>query len=1088
MKKVFLGSAALVAVCFVILVIGPSLVDWTSYRRLIATEIEQTIGRKITIDGAVEAGLLPVPRLSLHGVSLGNLSGAASPLMGQAEKLEARLAFWPLLQGKIEVTSAVLHKPVIVLERLADGRGNWQFTGPEIGSDPIRPPLRFSDGLPFTSATINDGTFIYRDERSGTIEQVSGVNARFTADGQYGPLRVAGTLRHGAVRLRYNVTTGRMDPTGQAATPINVTTEVEGQTAVASGSQLARGTVVLNGTFRHGESGLRFGGKLKISGDDLAEFVAPLVSRDPLLGFLGQSFNMEGAIEFQDTTLTANSMSLQLGETRAEGAISAILGADVPRLDIALTMGRVNLETWRAAAAKKAAAFKPAGARPEDSEPADFALPAHILMTMDVSIDALTYRGAAARQAHLVAELSGGVVEFHQVAVQLPGATDVVATGKLQSVAGRAQFDGNGELASDDFRTLLGWFDMDVSKLPPGRLNNVALMSRVKLTREFLTLNDLDLRFDNSRLSGAVVTALHERPALGANLVIDRIALDTYLPSEFAPARSAPDPAAPSVISLTILTQFDANLRLSLGQLDKGEVVARNMTLEGNLVDGVLTIDALSIADLAGGDLGLRGRLDGFDGRPRLKLEFDVKAQQPGDLLRLAGTVLPLPESALAPFSAQGSISGDDTAYRIDGTVNAAALSFSIEGDVSLPPTGAPRFAFDVGLQHPDYIDLFRLLHAGFAPEQAAPARAVNLSVHVASEGRGDYALSAISGAFGPLALDGDVSLSFDGARPRIDAQLLAGDMDTRHFLAPPPPAASSSAKPSPAANTERWSSLPIALEELRLFDGSVTISGKSLHHGNWSVDEPSIEFSVANGGIDLKRLEGYMMRGEFALQGRLAPQGEDNPDWELRYNLTVAGAELGQGLFDARNIDLSGGRLDLAMEGRATGASEAALVASLTGKGTLAVENTQLKGFDLARLNARFALTENPGELVRLIQSTMSAGATRVAKLDGDFTLTDGVVAFDDLRLKAAGGDVRVLFAADLAKWRLDATAEIRLAAQPRAPRIDMQMEGALDAPKREFDSYALQVYLLDEKARQAPVRGAPPSGQPRQNAPRLP
>ena len=396
----------------------------------------------------------------------------------------------------------------------------------------------------------------------------------------------------------------------------------------------------------------------------------------------------------------------------------------------------------------------------------------------------------------------------------------------------------------------------------------------------------------------------------------------------------------------------------------------------------------------------------------------------------------------------------------------------SLDGDLALPPNAPARFAFDMGVEYPDYIDLLRLFDAGFTPELAAPARAVDLSGHITSEGRRDYTLSAISGAFGPLTLDGDVNVSLDGALPRIDAQLLAGDIDTRHFLSPQP-------KPAPAAEAEHWSTLPIALDELRLFDGSFTVSGKSLRHGKWTISEPTAEFTVAGGGIDLKRLEGYMMRGEFALQGRLGPQGEDNPVMALDYNLSLSGAELSQALFDSRTIDLSGGRLDLTMEGRATGTSEAALLAAMNGKGTILMENTQLKGFDLPRLNARFAQTENPGELVRLIQSTMSSGTTRVTKLDGDFTITDGVVAFDDLRFKAVGGDVRVLFAADLPQWRLDATAEIRLAAQPRAPRIDMQLGGALDAPKRDFDSYALQVYLMDEKARQAPARAAPQTRQ---------
>lgn len=543
MKKVFLGLAVLVAMFIVTVAVAPSFVDWTNYRHDIAAEIERALGRQVDIDGAVEAAILPTPRLSLRGARLGNLAGASSPIMAEVEALEVRVAFWSLLTGKIVVTSVVLHKPVIELERLADGRRNWLFTDDESGDGHVWLNRSFPQGVQFEDAVIEDGTIIYRDARSGTVEQVEGVNARFAADGIYGPLRLAGELRYSSVPVRFSVSTGRLDPAGQTATPVNVMAEVRGAAHGLMRTPPVRGTGVLNGSFRVSETGLLFGGNMKFGGDDLTDFFAALGPGEGMPGFLAQPFNLEGTVEFKNDSLTANSMSLKLGETRAEGAVSAVVGGDAPRLDIALTLGRIDLDAWRAAAAKKAAAPKSAEENPASGEVADFILPANIRMTLDVNIDAMTYRGAAARHATLAAEMSDGVVDIHQFAVQLPGATNAVFNGKLLASEGRARLDGLAELVSDDFRTLLGWFDVDIANLPAGRLNKVSAMGRLSLTRESLDLGELDLRFDNTRLTGAVVAALRERPAFGANLIVDRFNLDTYFPPD-----SAASPVGKSVV------------------------------------------------------------------------------------------------------------------------------------------------------------------------------------------------------------------------------------------------------------------------------------------------------------------------------------------------------------------------------------------------------------------------------------------------------------------------------------------------------------------------------------------------------------
>lgn len=1084
MKKVLFGLAVLIAVHIAALAVAPSFIDWTEHRIGIAAELERVLGRRVVIEGPVSATLLPSPRFSLHGARLGNLDGAASSDMIQVEALEIRLAFWPLLAGKIVSTSLFLHKPVFELERLADGRPNWRFS-PAAPSHPATAvnQRNMASGIKFENAVIDDGIFIYRDGLTGAVERVEGVNARFAADGLNGPLRLAGELRYHSIPLRFTVSTGRLDPDGQSATPINITAEVRGQAQGLLRTQSMRGAGVFSGSFRMSETGLRLGGTTKFSGDDLTDLVVALAPGVDLPDFLAQPFSLEGLVDLQNDSLTANGMSFRLGDTRAEGAVSMVLGGNLPRLDIAMTFGRIDLDAWQVVAAKKAAIATIAGQSLASSGTTEFALPRSIIVTFDVSADALTYRGGAARRTHFAAELSDGVIDIHRFESQLPGATQLAFHGRLLPLEGRARLDGLAELASDDFRTLLGWFEVDISHMPAGRLNKILAISHLALTRDKLELDDLDLRFDNTRLTGAVVTALRDRPAIGANFFIDRIDLDIYRQSDMPASAAAASPAALSILPLSALTEFDAKLRVQLGQLDKDDDRLRDISLEASLVDGQLTIGELTLADLAGGRMSLAGKLAGFRDRLRLNLEFDMASEEPAKVLRVFGLTvpLPLPDQALKPFSAHGTIIGDDIAHKIDIAVNAGATALSLNGDLNLPRDAPMQFTLNLGFEHPDYVDLLRLYDPAFAPERSAPLRAVSLQT-VFSSLRHDYSLTGLKGLFGPLTLEGSAAVDFDGPLPRVSAQFSAEDIDTRHFLSAPP-------KPARGAAEPQWSNAPIDMNLAGLIEGRLLFSGKSLRHGRWLVGDPKVELTLAEGGISLKQFAGRMMGGALDLQGRYGPRGETEPVMTLDYNLNLSGAELGQALFDSPGIDLAGGRLNFALEGSAVGASEADLFSALNGRGSVTLDNTQIKGFDLARLNARYSLMETPGELVRLIQSTLSSGSTRATKLDGDFTIAKGVVAFDDLRIQSPGGNVRALIAADLPAWNLNATVEIQLAATVKLPKIELQMNGPLNEPRREFESYALQSYLMDERARQAQSRPVPPTAPPPpRQAPQVP
>src|SRR3546814_3575715 len=95
----------IVVLAVVAALVAPSFIDWNAYRAEIATEVRKATGRRLVIEGPVDVALLPTPKLSAAKVRLANLEGAAVPDMVRLESLDVRVAFWPLLSGKVVVRS-----------------------------------------------------------------------------------------------------------------------------------------------------------------------------------------------------------------------------------------------------------------------------------------------------------------------------------------------------------------------------------------------------------------------------------------------------------------------------------------------------------------------------------------------------------------------------------------------------------------------------------------------------------------------------------------------------------------------------------------------------------------------------------------------------------------------------------------------------------------------------------------------------------------------------------------------------------------------------------------------------------------------
>jgi len=150
---VLLGIAALVAV-FV------ALFNWNWLRGPISTYMSAKFGRPFIINGDLRGEFSLKPQLSADYVTLGNPTWSSDPIMARAQHVTVRVDLLSLLGGPVSLPELTLVRPVLLLERNADGQENWHFGGPpeipRIGRLNIDTGIvHFLDPAPGTDISVN---------------------------------------------------------------------------------------------------------------------------------------------------------------------------------------------------------------------------------------------------------------------------------------------------------------------------------------------------------------------------------------------------------------------------------------------------------------------------------------------------------------------------------------------------------------------------------------------------------------------------------------------------------------------------------------------------------------------------------------------------------------------------------------------------------------------------------------------------------------------------------------------------------------------------------------------------------------------
>lgn len=815
-------------------------------------------------------------------------------------------------------------------------------------------------------AEIEDGTL-----HVGGVT-LTGINAQFATDPDTGTLAGAGSATLGGRAWRFTARLTRPGRDGVAG----LDAALDGEGPLQDTGGRFTGTLGADGALA---------GTVTGRGRDLSLLVpAPAVA-----------WQANGALTAAGGLIVADDLALELGGSPARGVVALRVGEGA-RLDLSVSASRLDLDRWLPVLAQAPSTPLPMG--------------------IDLSAEAATLAGGTVRQVRGGFDMAGGTTTVRDLSALLPGDAALSLSGQTLPGPG---FHGTGRIAAPDLRATLRWAAARVpgldAALPQAALRVANLAGTVTVAPAQLSLSDLHGTLDGARAEGSVGLALGPQPLLSANVTLDGLVLDAWLPSPGAVAVGYPWPGIAGRFphlgaDLALQARSVAWAGLPLDTLD----VAAHLDRHGVQVKRLAAKGAGAQLDLSGaladGGQIADGKLD-LVAKDAGTLRALLPASGGGDMERLLHGPAELHLRASGPPAAlavQVKASLGDLRAEAQPLVNVPAGSWA--GPVSLRHPGAPRLLAELGMPGAGSWlgdgSLSFVAEAAITPDQVALSGAV---------------LTA-----GALRLGGTLAARLGNGPVRV-----TGKLDAESLPLPRPPSHSSD---------------PLSLDVLRGWDAAVAIQAKQVLFGLApALADLRTSATLQGGTFRLDALSATMAGG--TIEGDATLEAAADPP-RLTVKGQVSGAQLSGPVFGTP-LDIRGGQASAHAALSAKGYSPAALLSTLSGDAGATLRDGAVAGLDLAGAGTALGAADT-ARRDSLARAALEGGMTAFSTLDLAAQLRDGIATFTTAQLTSPSGTAAASGSVDLNGGLLDLRLALHPVEPPGAPELAVSLYGSAAAPSR--------------------------------------
>ncbi|HEY6630058.1 MAG TPA: AsmA family protein [Rhizobiaceae bacterium] len=1115
MARLFVIFGGLFVLALTAALVGPYLVDWSSYRAAFEREASAILGRDVTVHGEATATILPFPSVTFSDVEVAGGPDGQPAMTAETFSMDAELA--PLLSGDFHIFDMRLVRPKATIEVAADGAIDWA----------VRPstPFRASQ-ISIEKLTITEGQVNVRHAGSGRTNRLTEINTELSAKSLAGPWRMVGSMRVDGLRSAVTVNTGRAS---DGAMRLRVQAEPE----------LRKVVIETDGELRFDA-----GAAAKYAGDfHLAARRDQAAGEAPQPAAEGPGFRIKGKFAVENERLSLDEFRFETGPLdnpyAADGKGFVAFGAE-PRFALSLNGAQVRLD--EAIGADASAGGLTLAERLAALQEALLDLPKpSIPGTLDVNLPAVVAGDTTVRDVSLSAEPAAGGWAVKSLAATLPGRTTLEADGMLRT-EGDLGFSGSLLLAVAQPSGFAAWVAQDVDDAIR-RLPAAGFRADVDLTQERQAFSNLELGLGGATFRGEAERRQPRDARPTTVLKLAGGALDFDGLAAFASLFV-------SDVGVNRFADGDLDLEVKAGPVSAAGLTAQSVDAALRLREGLLEIDRLSIGELAGATVSATGTVRDFPGSPSGNIDASVIAVDLQPLIAAAAeryrdNVLlqglqaratanrGLFEDARLDIVATAAANGDGAtgfAVSANGSAGGTSLSATLSGsgstgqpadaDVSFTLSGRNDDATDLlalyglpvlplGLTGPGETDLslkgrlsgdlaasaslkagdFSTGFAGTAKladgsaafkgkarlnapdiepwlmttSVALPGMGAGLPVEIEADadyGDGLLVLDGLSGTINESSITGGLNAAIKDGKPHLTGQLTLDELNLE------PLAAMVLGETALEPNGGGWSSAPFAPAVTAPFSAELGVSAATVTAGPAvTAYDANLTLNLDSESLRLADLSGKLYGGD--LTGLFELKNNDGTGlWSAQMKL--AGADIESVLGDA-GLHGSG---DISTALSASGKSVSGLVAMLSGSGTASFRSLLVDGINPQAFPEFIARAEGFGKDIDAAKTAgfapIIAGAGSFAADPGEaaFTVAAGVLRAPPLALRNPAARIEANLQADFNTGEVSVAGAVTYEPGQEAligsePALRFSVRGPVGAATKSFDSEPLAQFL---------------------------
>jgi uncharacterized protein involved in outer membrane biogenesis len=551
---IVIGLLAILAISAAFIV--PRFVQWGDYRERMQAIGSEVLGAPVEIVGDIEFALLPQPRLLMSEVVVGE---AEQPSI-TVDRIEARFSLIDFLRDQYRVTELVLDRPVVELQIDPEGR---------LSTGLVLAERVTSSNISVASARVVDGSVRLADARVDQNFIAGNVDGELRLDALRGPFAFQGSGDYGGNSYVIRLTTDAMDADG--ATRVAALARRESGFSISTEGTLFTGPAPrFAGTMTYRQPPLRTGDNGDIGRGDMV--VSGAIEATPERVLLSDYTVLPD--ENRAATRLQGAAEVTLGQGAAFNAVISGPALALPPRDVTAESEAVPYELVRLLS--------------ELPLPPATGMPGRV----GVDISEVDLRAVTLRNLRIDGTTDGRDWQLETLSAQLPGGSQLQASGEYGAAAGRPHFAGEMRLSAPRLQALAELWRQPADGNPLLNTSGT-LAARVSLVGGTVSLSDAvftlgevrhqfeaEIGFSGTRHLniGAELGAMDERDSAALLALLPELSADQRFAASFPKGR--------------LELAADA---ATLAGLEGSGLIAR-----GDWEGGVLVLDQLAADDLGG--------------------------------------------------------------------------------------------------------------------------------------------------------------------------------------------------------------------------------------------------------------------------------------------------------------------------------------------------------------------------------------------------------------------------------------------------------------------------------------------------------